>query len=508
MIERDDISSLVGRMWTIHREDLTKFDRINGYVKGELGMPVVPDNADDEVKEIRRICVYNVLTLVLDAFVQNLSVVGYHNADAQENSAGWRLWQYNQMDARQAEIYSAAAKYGVSYVVVEPGKDYPIFRPRSPRQLIATYSDPQVDRWPEYALETWIDTTNAEPRRRGLLIDDTHMWPLDLGPLTPPGQQDSDGQARKVIFELNTSGIGEPMEHGATWNGSPVCPVIRYVNRRDSEDLVDGEIERLIKEQKAINEVNFDRLIVGRFGAFPQTVLTRWESMPEDVNQVLKASMRRVWAFDEDVQATRLPAASVDGYNALIEALEVHTALRAQISPASITGKMVNLSAEALAAAEANQQRKLAAMRESHGESHEQLLQLGVVMHGEGVALADDEAEVVWRDTEARSFAAIVDGITKIGQALKAGYPIEPLLPLVPGLTQQMIIAIKAQAAQMQDQAQQSSITDLVSSLRNAANGANQDPQVAALASRTRPGATPPAPAAPEAAPPMGQLVG
>lgn len=503
LIDREGISSLVSRMWTVHREDLFKFDRINGYAKGELGLPHIPDNADDEVKEIRLISVYNVLTLVQDAFVQNLSVVGYHDAQARENAAAWQLWQFNQMDARQAEIYSAAVKYGVSYVVVEPGADYPIFRPRSPRQLIATYADPQVDRWPEYALETWIDTTNAEPRRRGLLIDDTHMWPLDLSPVMPPGQQYSDNQARRVIFELNTNGVGEPTKHGATWNGRPVCPVIRYVNRRDSEDLVDGEIERLIKEQRAINEVNFDRLIVGRFGAFPQTVISRWESMPEDVTQVLKASMRRVWAFDEDVNATRLPAASVDGYNALIEALEVHVAMRAQVSPAYITGKMVNLSAEALAAAEANQQRKLTAMRESHGESHEQLLQLASVMHGDGDASIDDGAEVVWRDTEARSFAAIVDGITKIGQALAAGYPIEPLLPLVPGLTQQMIVAIKAQAdqvrAQAQQQQQQSSITEIVAGLRNAAASASQDPQVASLANRNRPGATPSA--APTAAP-------
>jgi hypothetical protein len=496
VLDAEQIPNLVSNMWQLHLHDQQKFDNIHAFAKGERGLPNIPDSADEEVKQIRRISVYNVLTLVLDAFVQNLSVVGYRNADQEENADGWKLWQANQMDARQAEIYSSAVKYGVAYVVVDNGTDGPVFRPRSPRQLLATYADPQVDLWPQYALETWVDTTDAEPRRRGLLFDDAMAWPLDLGTITPPMQDDSrENGARRVIYELGSNSIGEPLKHGAAVNGKAVCPVVRYVNRRDSEDLVEGEIERLLVEQRAINEVNFDRLIVSRFGAFPQTVISNWESMPDDVQTVLKASMRRVWAFDEDVKANRLPAASVDGYNALIEALETHVALRAQISPASITGKMVNLSADALAAAEANQQRKLTAMRESHGESHEQLLQLGASMSG-GIA-ADVDAEVVWRDTEARSFAAIVDGITKLGQALQAGAPIEPLLPLVPGLTQQMISAVKVYAEKARQSAQQQSVTDLVSGLRNAAQNANQDPKVAALAGRTQPGTGPGAAAKP-----------
>lgn len=483
-----DIPKIVNNMWALHQLDMGRFDNIHDYVKGKRGLPHIPENADDEVQEIRRISGHNVLTLVLDAFVQNLSVVGYRNADAEENAAGWLLWQHNQMDARQAEIYSAAVKYGVSYVCVEPGKNYPVFRPRSPRQLIATYEDPQVDRWPQYALETWVDTSDARPRRRGLLFDDTYLWPLDMGEIPQMQATEEGGQARRVIFNLGDNSIGEPRKHGAVVNGEAVCPVVRYVNRRDSEDLVDGEIERLLKDQRAINEVNFDRLIVARFGAFPQTVLSNWESMPEDTREVLKASMRRVWAFDGPVNASRLPAASLDPYNSLIEALEVHVAMRAQISPAYITGKMVNLSAEALASAEANMQRKLTAMRESHGESHEQLLQLAAAMDTGSMA-ADDNDEVVWRDTEARSFAAIVDGINKLGQALAGGYPIEPFLPLVPGLTQQMITAIKSYAKEARETAESQSVTDLVAGLRNAAQNANQDPQVAALAGRTRPGA-------------------
>ena len=472
-------------MWTLHMEEMGRLDNVAGYIDGSRGLPHIPDNADDEIKEIRRLSVHNVLTLVRDAFVQNLSVVGYRSTDAEQNAAGWDVWQANQMDARQAEIYSSAVKYGAAYVVVEPGEDGPMIRPRSPRQLVAIYGDPQVDRWPQAAFESWVDTSKGEPRRKGFFIDDVSFWPLDLGPVSAwEAAREADGKnsaAQRLTVTLSGDGsIGDPIPHGAMWRGRPVCPVVRFVNRRDSENLVEGEIERLIVDQRAINEVNFDRLIVARFGAFPQTVLSNWEGMPEDVQKVIKASARRVWAFDEDVKATRLPAASLEPYNGLLEALEVHVAMRAQISPAYVTGKMVNLSADALAAADGNMHRKLGAMRESHGESHEQWLQLAASMGGH--ESPDDTAEAVWKDTEARAFGALVDGIFKIGTALGDGLPIGPLLPLIPGLTPQMIAALTKQAEQAQQKAEAQTVTDLVTGLRNRAQATrDSNPGVAAL---------------------------
>lgn len=472
MIDEADIASTVARMWLLHQNELSNFDTIHEYVKGRRGKPSLPDSADSEVRDIRDKSVHNVLTLVLDAFVQNLSVVGYRTSQSESNANGWDWWQSNQMDARQAEIYHSAVKYGVAYVVVAPDQKDLVFKPRSPRQLIAVYEDPQIDRWPQYALETWIDTTNAKPTRKGMFYDDTNMYELDLGEVSSPVRE-GDEQTNRNQISVRDDSVAAGVPHGAVYKGQSVCPVVRYVNRRDSEDLVEGEIERLIPDQKTINEVNFDRLIVARFGAFPQKVISNWVGI--DKEKVLEISARRLWSFEDDVKAQSFPAASLTPYNELIQGLVEHVASRAQVSPASVVGKLVNLSAEALAAAEANQQRKLDAMRESHGESHEQLLELAQEMRGGTV---DDAAEAVWKDTEARSFAAIVDGIVKIGQALQSGAPILPLLPLVPGLTQQIINAL-------QTQAQLGTVRDLVTALRPAAQQARQDPEVDALAART-----------------------
>jgi hypothetical protein len=190
--------------------------------------------------------------------------------------------------------------------------------------------------------------------------------------------------------------------------------------------------------QRTLNSVNFDRLLASRFGAHPQKVITGWSGTATDV---LRASARRVWAFeDPDVSVNSFPPAGLDQYNSVLDEIMNHIAMAAQISPAQVTGKMVNLSAEALAASEANQQRKLTAKRDSFGESWEQVFRLAGEIEGDTETAIDTGSEVQWRDTEARAFGAIVDGITKLAAA---GIPIDELVDIVPGVTQQKVQSIK-----------------------------------------------------------------
>lgn len=469
MLDDTDINTLIGRMWMLHVEERGWLDRIYDYMKGLRGRPDVPEECGQEVKDLAKLSVRNILPMIRDSFAQNLNVIGYRRGAAQDNDPAWSMWQRNRMDARQAEVYNPALTYGASYVTVTPGDNGPIFRPRSPRQLLAVYSNPQLDEWPQYALETWIDESDARPRRKGLLYDSTHTYPLDLGAIPAMPLDPSRSQPIAVVE------FDDPIEHGATSGGIPVCPVVRFVNARDADDMIVGEIAPLLVDQQAINSVNFDRLIVSRFGAFPQKVISGWSGTRQEV---LKASAMRVWAFEDDsVKASTLTAASLDGYNALLDEMQAAVAMKAQISPAQVVGKMINLSADALAAAEANQQRKLAAKRQSFGESWEQMLRLGAEMNGDEGTASDVSAEVAWADTEARSFGAVVDGITKL---VAVGVPVAPLLTLLPGVSQQQIVAIKQEL-------QNSAMTDLVASLRQQAASAAQNPTVAALSSRTGP---------------------
>ena len=210
---------------------------------------------EQEIKDLAKLSIKNVLSLVRDSFVQNLSVIGYRDALAKENSAAWVSWQANRMDARQTEVYRPAVTYGAAYVVVTKDPDVgALWRPRSPRQLLAVYEDPQTDQWPQFAFETWIDQSDAKPFRRGVMYDEQFMYPLVFGelPVIPVDQNNTD-MARAGSIKA----FGEPVSHGAGQ-----CPVVRFVNARDAEDLIVGEIAPLLTLQRAINAVNFDRLFV------------------------------------------------------------------------------------------------------------------------------------------------------------------------------------------------------------------------------------------------------
>lgn len=430
MLTPDEVTDVTRDLWKRHRDEMAGHDRVYDYVRGKRGRPDVPDGAGDELEDIAKLAVKNVLSLVRDAFAQGLAVTGYRSSTETENGAIWAEWQRHRLDARQGEPMRAAITYGSSYGVVTD-----TVRFRSPRQMIAVYADPHVDLWPVYALETWVDDSEKRPRRFGTLYDGTHEYPLDLGFIRRAGAaEDEDRFSRAASVTPVFADDYEPILHGHDG-----CPVVRFVNARDGERLVVGEIEPLIEQQRAINVVNFDRLVVSRFGAFPQRYAIGWA--PSTTAELAKVSMNRLLAFEDGkdtVQVGAFPAASVEPYNSILAEMVRHVAMTAQIPPLTLTGDIENIAAEAAAMIEAPYQRKLAAKRESFGESWEQML--GLMANRAGIEV-DESAEVVWRDSESRAFGAVVDGIVKLASA---GVPIETLLDDVPGWTQQQADAARS----------------------------------------------------------------
>lgn len=465
MLDDDEVIATVRNLWSRHRLELPDHDRVYRYVRGLAGVPEVPDGAGDELQDIAALSVKNILGLVRDAFAQGLSVTGFRSPTSAEDDPVWTEWQRHHMDARQAEVHRSTVTYGTSYLVGL--RDSP--RPRSPRQMFAVYSDPQLDQWPVYALETWVDRTERRALRRGLLLDSTHAYPVTLGTVTDLDRDEQSSVGRRITAAIDTE--RDPFEHDGVDDGEPVCPVVRFVNARDAEDMVVGEVAPLITLQRAINAVNFDRLVVSRFGAFPQRYAIGWAASSED--ELVRASMARLMAFDDEtVKLGAFPAASVEPYNMILEEMLGFAALTAQVPVAGITGRIDNLAAETVALVNAPYQRKLDEKRDSLGESWEQFLRLQGGMNNIKV---DDSAEVVWRDTESRSFAQVVDGIQKLNAS---GVPIDTLLEDIPGWSQRRLN--EARSAMRRAAGRQ-----MVVALGAAAAAARTDPAVADLAGRS-----------------------
>jgi hypothetical protein len=367
----------------------------------------LPTDAPTEIKRLATIARVNMLKFVVDATVQVMYVDGYRTKDANEDSPEWEAWQLNRLDARQIGVHRSTLTYGNSYGVVLPGDTGPVIRGASAHKMTVAYDVTDAD-WPVYAIERRRSATKGRALYR--LLDATAAYWFEV---------DNRGD-----IEVNPL----VQEHGMG-----VTPVVRFRNTidddEDGEGASQGEVEPLIPLQDQINLTTFGLLVAQHYGAFRQRYIVGWMAQSEQT--ALKASARKLWTFeDEDVKVGEFEQTDLSGYIASREATLRHLATISQTPAHELLGQLANLSAEALAAAEANHRRKVLERQTVMGEGWEQIFEL--VSRRLGTSF-DPMAQVRWRDTEARSLAATADALGKM--ATQLGIPPQALWERIPGVT-------------------------------------------------------------------------
>jgi hypothetical protein len=414
MLKPDEAVEICQELLAMRRADSEPLELLRSYWLGEQDLPVVPTAVPSEVKRMAEMSRINVCSLVVNVPAQAMTVVGIRDESTPDVAdAVWEAWQANKMDAHQAPVHRSVLGYGTSYVRVLPGRPYPVMRGRSPRQVTTAYgSDPD---WPEYALEC----VDARGGRIFELYDRTHIYRFaeekgEIGQSTVP----------KYLSEV---------EHGA-----PECPFVRYTNLEDLEHTPHSEITPVIPLQDQLDLTTFNMLVAQHYGAFRQRYVIGW--LAESESQAMQAAASRMQSFeDPDVKVGEFGQTDLSGYLDSRKATIEHMGVVSQVPPHNLIGQMVNLSAEALVAAEVGSNRKKDDRETSVGESHEQSLWLtGKLM---GLTLSRS-AQVRWKETEARSLAQTVDALGKMVQML--GVPAEAAWERIPGVTQQDVDAWKA----------------------------------------------------------------
>lgn len=425
----------------LYQGEREHLDLIRRYWKGVQRLPeVIPSSAPREVRMMARISRVNICKIIVDSLAQSLFVDNFRaNGDSDDNgSAGgaaidiWNIWQANKMDARQSAIHRAAAAYGAAYAIVTPGKPVPVIRAVSPRHLLAAYGD-NPD-WPVYALE-FRGTFGQKKVWR--LYDDSAVYELNA----------NNRQSEFDVISISSHDAG-------------VTPVVRYLDEDDldADDDVTadplavnytrrpmrGQIAPMMSIQDQIDLTTFSLKVAEWYSAFRQRYAIGW--VPDDEAQKMKASASQLWTFDagpDEMKLGEFAQSDLSGYIDSRESSLKHAATLSQTPVHELIGELVNLSAEALAAAEQGHERKVDERKTTLGEAHEQMLRLAGKLAS--VSIADD-AEVVWRDTSARSFAATVDGLGKLVTML--GVPPEMLWERIPNVTRQDVERWTAAAKQ------------------------------------------------------------
>lgn len=396
------------------------------YARGRQKMPWLPDNAETEYRDIAKKSASNWLDLVVRAVTQGLYVDGYGDrrsaraeGDDEPAPTVWDLgWQANGMDARQHSLHRAIGTLGYSwlFVFMADGDDPGVWmRPEAATKVAAKYDDP-ADEWPRQVLR-------LVGKDRWELYDDEARYTI-IGA----------GSARKVMRTEHELGV---------------CPAVQMRAALDLLGTPMGDVEPVIPIQDRITDATFTLQMVAKYGAFPQRWIAGMDTSKPltdgDGNPVLDANGNPIFptikayvdhiltAVDPDTKFGQFQAASLTQYVEALEAHIRHLAAITQTPPHYLLGSLVNLSAEALAAAEAGLQRKIRERRNVLGEGYEQALRLGALVLGDEDAANDTSSRVHWDDVESRSLAQTADALSKLHDL---GVPLPILMRMIPGFTQ------------------------------------------------------------------------
>lgn len=437
-LSEEAVISRVKYLMDIRSGERTKLDEVRRYWKGVQGLPtLIPSTSPYQVRTMAQIARVNICAIVVDSLAQATFVDNFRSTEEEsgDDLEVWELWQANKMDARQSGIHRATFAYGTAYAVVVPGDPFPVIRGVSPRQLTAVYGDDPD--WPEMAMERYNGTWR--------LYDNQNTYILSGDP----------------------SGSGEKMMLlGTVSHNAGVVPVIRYLDEfdLDREDdveptqytisnqgealrntLMSGQVSPLMPVQDQIDLTTFSLLVAQWYTSFRQRYAIGW--VPEDEMDKLKASASTLWTFDKlpsEMQLGEFEQTDLGGFiDSRTESIR-HASSLSQTPAHELIGEIVNISAEALAAAEAGHERKVGERKTILGESHEQMLRLAGKMAGIEVPI---DAQVGWRETSTRSLSATVDALGKLAELL--GIPQEELWEKVPNATKQDVERWKAAKAAM-----------------------------------------------------------
>lgn len=394
------------------RKEQERLNWLDKWYRWEQKDPELPRKATKELKALARLSKTPWLGLVVTTVAQAMFVDGYRSPDSQDNKPSWRTWLANSFETRQVAVHRAALAYGLAYVSVFPGLDafgqrQAVMRGISPRRMIAVYEDPAEDDWPEYALHEKV------PNKSFRLIDD------------------------QLVHLIERNSDGTLVHQGVQWHEIGFCPVVRYANELDLEGRATGEVEPFIGVASRLNKTVNDRLTTQHWNSWKvRTVAGMAEPDTEDEKtraQLLLRQQDILIAEDPDTKFGTLDETPMDGFIAAAAADIEALAAVSQTPSHNLTGKMVNLSADALASARGPLTQKVFERQAGFGSSHGKALRLCAFVEGDMESAYDLFAHATWQDMEIRSMSQAVDALGKAAKLL--GVPVQALWSKIPGVT-------------------------------------------------------------------------
>ena len=445
--EQARLAILVRSAWDRFVRERPVYAEIRDYYNGNAGIPSAPADSEGRLCDIAKDAVDNVLPLVIDSLSNPLSVVGFRAPDTVGELEAWDEWQHEAMDARQAPLWRDANRFGRAYGFEHKGR----LRLGSPLDSYAAYADAEDD-FPAYGFTLKVNEAGPLVELGMVFSDATTTYDLLVASI-PQETYDSTGidafLAQSVaiaptLIDFNPHGFGH-------------APIFKFGDGNP-------EITRdIMRRQRSINSSVYNRDVCEEYAAFPQKALFGWDGTEA---QKAKAGMTKVMAFaDPDVRVQDFTAADLSQFRAEVDDKKMALAQAMQVSPALLV-PTANMAADMIALANAPYARKLQAKQRAFGEDVERWLRARAGVKGVEVP---DAAETVWDETEPRSYAAVIDGITKL--AASGDKLTRSMVEDIPGWTTQKVDAFMGELQRLGG----STVLDRLRSVTDGADATAED---------------------------------
>ncbi|MET9516398.1 phage portal protein [Streptomyces sp. NPDC002994] len=396
----------------------------------------------------------NWVQVVADSPVERLTVTGFQaDGDISADRDLWKVWQVNGLDADSQLGFLGAVTAARCMVLVwgDPDdEDMPVVTFEDASQCIVAY-EPGSRRFRRAALKRWQDGNQDY----ATLYLKREVWKF----CRPLAKQDKSPQMADVDEELKR---WTPRELGDEPNPQPnpmgVVPMVELPNKPMLVDEPISDVAGVIAMQDAINLLWAQLFTASDYASFPQRVIMgadrpvipKLNSAGEIVGttpvDIEKFAVDRVMMFNsKDARIGEWQAANLAMYTGIIEVAVGHLAAQTRTPQHYLIGKMANLSADALLAAETGLVQRVDEKKLWFGQGLREVARLIALARGEDAkADALRSGRVLWADSESRSHAQMADALLKLKSL---GFPFE-WLALRYGLTPTEVADVMAMRTQ------------------------------------------------------------
>lgn len=430
-----------------------EIDRNNDYYRGKQRLRFASDEFRKYHGERYRDFSDNWTQVVADSPVERLTVIGTQPFGAdQADAESMRVWQTNGLDADSQLGFLGSVNSARSFALVwgNPEDDEtPLVTFEDASQCIVAYV-PGSRRRRRAGLKRWQDGT----REYATLYLPDQLWKFERPVL---GTREKSPQMEQVDDELDRwepRAEEELREPNPQPNPLGVVPLVELPNRPLLVDDPLSDVSGVVAMQDAINLLWAQLFTASDYASFPQRIVLGAERpmMPvlDENGQIVgerpvdleKFAVDRIlWITGEEAKVAEWAAANLEAYTKVIEVAVGHIAAQTRTPQHYLVGKMANLSADALLAAETGLVKRVEEKQLWFGQALREVFALVALAQGDrGKARALRAGQVMWADAESRSQAQLADALLKLRQI---GFPFE-FLALRYGLTPAEVVDLLA----------------------------------------------------------------